>query len=297
MSKLAYFARETLISLRRNLMMTIAGILTIGVSMSLLGSSLLLSELVDNGTNKIREGLEFDVFLNADVTPTEEKAVAELMAEAKADAIVSDYEFLDDAATFERAKELFRSNPEALSSIELGELPNSFRAKLADVALAAEAADLFEGLPGVKSVLSPERVAENIQAVTDWIRRAFWVMVGVLGAAALFLVVNTVRLATYARRREIEVMKLVGASNWFVQVPFMAEGVAQGAVGAGMAVGVVYFLKGVLTRSVGSLETGVIKTFFVTDGDAFTASLKIMVLGVLIGLFGSLLGLRRFLDV
>jgi cell division transport system permease protein len=297
MSKLAYFARETLISLRRNLMMTIAGILTIGVSMSLLGGSLLLSKLVDNGVAGIREGLEFDVYLNLDVTPSQLDAVTAQMDQAKADHIVSDYEFLDEAAAFEDAQKLFAKNPEAIAGMGPGEFPQSFRTKLADASFAAEAADLFEGRPGVKTVLSPEKVAENIQRVTSWIRLAFLVMVIVLGAAALFLVVNTIRLATYARRREIEVMKLVGASNWFVQVPFMAEGVAQGAVGAGVAVGVVYFLKGVLQRSLGNLETGVIKTFYVTGADAFRASAAVFALGILIGLIGSLLGLRRFLDV
>jgi cell division transport system permease protein len=297
MSKLAYFARETLISLRRNLMMTIAGILTIGVSMSLLGSSLLLSSLVGHGIDGIREGLEFDVYLNLDVTPSELDAITEQMDQARADGIVSEYRFLDEQGSYEAAQRLFRDNPEAISGMGVGDFPQSFRAKLSDAARAAEAADFFKGRPGVKTVLSPEKVAENIKSVTDWNQRAFLVMVVVLGAAALFLVVNTVRLATYARRREIEVMKLVGASNWFVQVPFMAEGVAQGAVGAGVAVGVVYFLKGVLSRSVGDLEKGVIKTFYVTGGDAFQAAAAVLVLGALIGLVGSLLGLRRFLDV
>ena len=67
-------------------------------------------------------------------------------------------------------------------------------------------------------------------------------------ASSLFLIVNTIRLATFARRREIEVMKLVGASNWFVRVPFMAEGFVQGAIGAGFAFGLVYFLKWLITK-------------------------------------------------
>ena len=78
-------------------------------------------------------------------------------------------------------------------------------------------------------------------------------MAGVLLAASVFLIVNTIRLATYARRREIEVMKLVGASNWFVRVPFLAEGFVQGAIGAGLAFGGVFLLEswlgGVLSRS------------------------------------------------
>ena len=73
-------------------------------------------------------------------------------------------------------------------------------------------------------------------------------MAGVLLASSLFLIVNTIRLATFARRREIEVMKLVGASNWFVRVPFMAEGLVQGAIGAGFAFGLVYLLKWIIAK-------------------------------------------------
>ena len=79
--------------------------------------------------------------------------------------------------------------------------------------------------------------------MTRWIRYFFTAMAVVLLGSSLFLIMNTIRLATYARRREIEVMKLVGASNWFVRVPFMAEGLVQGAIGAGLAFGLIFALK------------------------------------------------------
>ncbi len=297
MSKLSYFFRETLISLRRSLMMTIAGGLTIAVSMSLLGGSLLLRQVVNNGVDGIRKELDLDVYLNVGVTPSQLAEVASSVESAKSDGLISGYTYLDDEATYAEAKKLFRDNPEYLSGIEVGDLPTSYRTELVDASVANQVADLFEGRPGVRSVKFPEQQAKTITRVANYIQLAFLAMVIVLGAAALFLVVNTIRLATYARRREIEVMKLVGASNWFVRVPFMAEGLVQGALGAGVAVGVVYGLKSVLANSLGRIQSGVIQTFDVTASDARLAALVVLLFGAVIGLAGSLLGLRRFLDV
>ena len=118
----------------------------------------------------------------------------------------------------------------------------------------------------------------------------------ILLVSSLFLIVNTIRLATFARRREIEVMKLVGASNWFVRVPFMAEGLVQGLIGAGLAVGVVVALK-IGFDSWFDSPTGFFREFFVTSADAVRVSLLVLLLGVIIGLIGSMIGLRRFLKV
>ena len=103
-------------------------------------------------------------------------------------------------------------------------------------------------MPGVEGINTPGEAVKTLLDVTRWMRWSFFVLAGVLLASSLFLIVNTIRLATFARRREIEVMKLVGASNWFVRVPFMAEGMVQGAIGAGLAVGLVYGLKALITK-------------------------------------------------
>ena len=103
-------------------------------------------------------------------------------------------------------------------------------------------------MPGVDQINTPAKEVKTLLNVTKWIRWAFFGLAAVLLASSLFLIVNTIRLATFARRREIEVMKLVGASNWFVRVPFMAEGFVQGAIGAGFAFGLVYFLKWLITK-------------------------------------------------
>jgi cell division transport system permease protein len=115
--------------------------------------------------------------------------------------------------------------------------------------------------------------------------------------SSLFLIVNTIRLATFARRREIEVMKLVGASNWFVRVPFLAEGLAQGLFGSGIAVAVVLLLKYAGFDHWFNNPNSVFSQFYLTGGDATFVALLVIVAGVIIGLAGSGIGLRRFLRV
>ena len=120
----------------------------------------------------------------------------------------------------------------------------------------------------------------------------------VLLVSSLFLIVNTIRLATFARRREIEVMKLVGASNWFVRVPFMAEGLIQGLIGAGLAVGVVASLKVGFDHWFSNPNaTNFFRDFYVTTGDASIIAIYVLILGIVIGLIGSAIGLGRFLRV
>jgi cell division transport system permease protein len=117
----------------------------------------------------------------------------------------------------------------------------------------------------------------------------------VLLGSSLFLIVNTIRLATFARRREIEVMKLVGASNWFVRVPFIAEGMVQGLVGAGLAVIAVLALKRFGFDDAFSDPGSFFSEFFVTTGDATLISFYVLGIGALIGVIGASVGLRNYL--
>jgi cell division transport system permease protein len=146
-------------------------------------------------------------------------------------------------------------------------------------------------------VVDPGDALRDLLDATNVTKYIFIGLSVVLLASSLFLIVNTIRLATYARRREIEVMKLVGASNWFVRIPFMAEGLVQGLIGAGLAIGAVIALKLIIFDDLLFATSGFFQKFFVTAGDATGVVLMVLGLGVLIGLIGSAIGLRRFLRV
>jgi cell division transport system permease protein len=150
-------------------------------------------------------------------------------------------------------------------------------------------------MSGVDEVATPEKALKGLLDVTSKVQAMLIGLSLVLLVSSLFLIVNTIRLATFARRREIEVMKLVGASNWFVRVPFLAEGLTQGLAGAGIAVSVVIVLKYAGFDKWFTNPNSIFIRFHVTTTDALLVALFVVLAGVIIGLMGSTIGLRRFL--
>ena len=292
MSRLAYFSRETLISLRRNLLMTFAGVMTVAVSLFLFGGILLVSRTVDHGTNKWKHGVELEIFMKVKASKSQTQSVADQL---HSDPSVKSYRFLNHDDAYAEFKKLFADQPVLVENETPAGLPESFRVVPKTPQLTSTIGNEFQNVPGVDQINTPAKEVKTLLNVTKWIRWAFFVLAGVLLASSLFLIVNTIRLATFARRREIEVMKLVGASNWFVRVPFMAEGFVQGAIGAGFAVGLVYFLKWLITKLLKN-QHNLLQPFYASSHDVFVIGALVLAIGAGIGVLGSMIGLRRFLE-
>jgi cell division transport system permease protein len=293
LTRLGYFSRETIVSLRRNLLMTIAGVLTVAVSLALFGGIMMLSRWVGHGTERIKGGVRLEIFMNVDAT---QEQIGTVRTELGDDPDVKSFRFFDKEAALEEFKRIFRKDPDLVKNITADALPTSFRIVPERAEQTNAIQRRFETQPGVEDVATPEEALRGLLDATNTARIIFIGLSLILLVSSLFLIVNTIRLATFARRREIEVMKLVGASNWFVRVPFMAEGLVQGLIGAGLAVGVVAALKVGFDNWFDS-PTGFFKEFYVTGGDATVVAFYVLALGVVIGLIGSLIGLRRFLRV
>jgi cell division transport system permease protein len=291
--QLGYFARETLISLRRNLLMTVAGILTVTVSLLLLGGILLFQQWVDHGTEKWKHGVEFEVFMKPDATQQQIDAVR---GDLDHDRQVRSAKFLSKDDAYEEFKRIFRDKPDLVTSVDASALPASFRVAPKDVKQTKQLAEKYNTRPGVDESQTADKAIKQLIDITNFLRYLFIAISTILIASSLFLIVNTIRLATFARRREIEVMKLVGASNWFVRIPFMFEGLAQGAVGAGLAVSGVFALQYLLSQ-VDTSQGNFFRGYFVTTGDAAVISIGLLFGGAIIGSVGAGVGIRRFLRV
>jgi cell division transport system permease protein len=293
MARIRYFARETLISLRRNLMMTIAGILTVAVSLALFGGVMLLKKWVDNGTEQIKGGVEAEIFMNVDAT---KQQIGDVRTALEGDADVKSFNFLDKEDALTEFKRIFRKDPDLVKNVDADALPTSFRIVPKRAELTPRIQRRYEASVGVDDVATPEEALKDLLDATNTAQVIFIGLSMILLVSSLFLIVNTIRLATFARRREIEVMKLVGASNWFVRIPFLAEGVTQGLIGAAIAVALVLVLK-IGFDSWFDSATGFFGQFYVTAGNAFIIAVAVTIAGIIIGLLGSFLGLRRFLRV
>ena len=292
--KVDYVTRETVANLRRNLLLTTASILTVGVSLALVGAALLLSRGVDNATGRWQEGVEFEVFMNADATPDQIDAVGRALAENPG---VVRAKYISQQKQYEEFKVLFSDTPEYLENVGPDVLPSSYRVvprdKDADVIQAL--GESFDDEAGVREVVFAKDTVDTVLRVSNILNWGILAVAGILLFAAALLIFNTIRMAIFARRREIEVMKLVGATNWFIRVPFMVEGLVQGLVGAGAAFGVVYILRNWAQDAIRSVD--IFDGFIVTTSQVASTGSFMVVIGALIGALGAGVAVTRFLDV
>jgi cell division transport system permease protein len=206
--------------------------------------------------------------------------------------------FLDHDAAFKEFQELFFDQPAIRDSLSPAETPTSYKVKLKDAnfEVVQSLDDQFSKLPGVYSVIAPsDAVKRQEDSFTKFSNFALIVAL-VVGGTSLVLIVNSIRIAMFARRREIEVMKLVGATNWFIRIPFMAEGLVQGILGSAIGIGTVAALRSWMLPTLvsgGGIWTG----FHVDVSDLQGTSYVLIAAGALVGIFGSAVAATRFLDV
>ncbi|MGI8684043.1 MAG: permease-like cell division protein FtsX [Acidimicrobiales bacterium] len=287
-----YVVRETASNLRRNLLMTAAAVLTVAVSLSLVGGALLLKQGVSKASLQWRGGVELSVFMLPEATPEQNEAVERELSQMPE---VRKFSFVDQAAAFEEFKQMFANSPDLVESVEAKDLPPSYRV----VPKRAEFVDVvggrFEKRPGVKEVVFAREVVDTLLKVTSALQIGIVSVAGVLLLSAVLLILNTIQMAIFARRREVAVMKLVGATNWFIRVPFMLEGMVQGIVGAAAAFGVVAIVRNLLAGAVGANVMG--NQLLPPASDVVGTGLFVLFAGAAIGAVGSAFAVRRFLDV
>jgi cell division transport system permease protein len=295
--KVDYVVRETATNLTRNVTLTLASILTVVVSLTLFGSAFMLNQGVNNANDRFKGGIEFIVFLQPESTP-EQKASVQDDLEANPD--VRDVTYVDQDETYDEFKRIFEGQTQLIETVSPEVLPPSFRVapvtKDPDVVRAL--GETFQTKAGVYEVVFAFEVVKAIQETFNKIGVRFLLAAALLLVSAGLLIVNTIRVAMFARRREIEVMKLVGATNWFIRVPFIVEGIIQTLIGAAVAVlSMSFVIRPFIDVLSKEKLVPLFKGFEVTDGNLLLANLLVVGVAVLIGAIGSAVAVSRFLDV
>src|SRR5215212_9558333 len=233
--KASYISREVGINLTRNVTLTLATIATVAVSLTLVGTARLISVGVEDAQQQFQGGVEFIVFMNPNATDAQIEAVR---TELEDNPQVRDADYCDQECALAEFQELFADDDQLLQSVTPDILPPSFKVKPVDANSDAVEAlgEVFSTQPGVREVAFSSEAIERIESFYDFLSRDSAVAALALVFAATLLVLNTIQMAILNRRRDIEVMKLVGATNWFIRVPFMLEGLIQGLVGALVAI-------------------------------------------------------------
>ncbi len=294
--RVEYLIRETGTNLWRNVWLTIAAVLTVFVCLALFGSSILVGKGTDSLTTQWKGGIEFIIFMKPTATADEDASIRKVLDDARG-IDVKDYKYLDQAAAYEEFKRLFSDKQELIDSISPNVLPPSFRVVPvdADADAVAQLGKQFEGRPGVYEVRYASETLRNLESLTNILRIGLLIGALVLLAVAVLLILNTTFTAMMSRRREIEVMKLVGATNWFIRIPYMLEGLVHGFVGAVGASGVLFGLNKWLFPKVQRIN--LFEYFRISTSEVWSTSALLLVIGCAGGVFGSTFAVWRYLDV
>ncbi len=290
-----YLFKETGQNLVRNPSLSLATILTVAVSLSLMGVALLVQQGVGRINNAFKDDVEFIVWLDVNVQNEQIEVVQTFLDTS---AYIDDSFFIDEEATFREFQSFFADEPEILQLVEPDQLPMSFQVKPADTNVESirGVANEIETFPGVKDV---EFASDNIRAISTFSQGSSTVMlVAAVAAAAAsgLLMYNSIRTAVFARRREIEVMRLVGATKWFIRIPFMLEGLLQGLIGAFLSIFTVFAVNKLTDRFFQNLDSYVFRDFAVPTSQVLYIGAILMIVGALIGAIGAGVAVTRYLD-
>ncbi|MGE5484550.1 MAG: permease-like cell division protein FtsX [Ignavibacteriales bacterium] len=292
-SSLGYAVREAFRSIRRNSLMSLASISTVGLCLLCLCTFYLVSMNVRFVASTLESQVEIRAFL---VEGIESQRIKEIEATISGYPEVDSVKYVGKDDALRRLREQFGQYRDLLAEIEeANPLPQSFEIKMKQPDRVTEVADSISRLKGVESVSYKRELVERLFLVTRVLRLFGSILVGALGLATVVLVSNTIRLTLFARRKEIAIMKLVGATDSFIRAPFMIEGLTLGLVGALLAALVTRFSYAWVAVNIPK----VVPFLPILPSRPLVDRLSLVVLGVgsFMGAAGSALSLRRFMRV
>ena len=300
---IGYFVSESIQNFRRNWVMTLGAVITIYLSLPLVGVFLATGVIVNSVVKSVEDKVTIQIFIKDGAATADVQA---LQGSLTSDQLVQTVQYTTKEQALEKFKQDMKQSPEIIQQLEGNPLPASLDVTLKDPRQVENMVAKIKANPTfIKIADRPDNPEESLKygqqvvkklfaftQVVRWIEIAFVFM---LGAVSLIFINNTIRLAIYARRNEISIMRLVGASNWFIRTPFLLEGVLQALIGAGLAILTVIGLQSAIMPRLGEA----LPFLPVSANNAATAqiSLTLVLAGVFIGLLGSAFALRRYLKV
>lgn len=246
---------EVLTGLRRNVTMTVAMILTTMISLALLGGGLLVVRMIDKTQSVYQEEVDVNVNLTKDISANDkncsQQPCSDLRERLEQDPAVEAVVFESRDQAFERFKQIFEAQPEMLRVVRAEALPASLQVRLVNPDRPEVISQTYAGSVGIDSIVDESEFLERLFEAFNSVRDLTFFIALVQAVAALLLISNTVQVSAFTRRTEVNIMRLVGATRWYTQLPFLLEAVVAGLVGAVLAIGLlvgfkVWFLDDVL---------------------------------------------------
>ena len=295
--------RETGSGLRRNLSMTLAVVVTMWVSLTLFGAGLMTMQQVDLIKGKWYDKIEISVFLcvkdsqggmcepGKETTDAQRELVKQRL---EANPEVQQVFYESKQMAYDDFGETFADSP-ILESLTVAQMQDSYRVKLRDPNQYASVVDEAKVLPGVQNVQDLHQVLDPL---FSWLNALKWATIGMSGLlllAAALQIANTIRMAAFARRRELGIMRLVGASNSYILLPFLLESLVAGAVGAGLAAA--SLAAGYWFIVVKNAQVSIQALRWITWEHAFVAMLWVALLGIVLSIVPTLIATKKYLRI
>ncbi len=292
-SSIRYFWSEALKSLFRNRFMTIASILTVTLSMFILGMFLCVVFNIDHAATYWESQVEMSIYLKEDLTTPQ---VMEVGKHLKALPGVESVSFVNKDEALAQFKEQLGEQAGILEAVNGNPLPASYSLSFDTPTHLKQAAVIVSEYKAVESVQYGQDIIEQLYKVAQFIRIAGAVIIVFLAGAELFIISNTIRLTVFARRREIQIMKYVGATNGFIRWPFIYEGVVIGIIGSGIAS--IFIWEGYQLVLAKINEAGLVfLPLMRVYPFMMYIVLSLLIAGVFIGALGSAISLRKYMKV
>ena len=290
MNKFSYVVKNTILNMRRTPLLVFATIIAVLVSSFLVFTTLSARSIVQNNTLRWQNGTHVVVFLDDRVTTTAHKQLQESL-ESYPEVRTVDY--FSKAEAEDEFRVLFKDQPDLLSEVDYEKLPSSLRVNLNNPSDYELIIERMDGNPAVKEIRTSGEAIERLLSLTDTLVISASAFALLVGFAAFILIINTLRLAAYSKKKEIKIMRLVGASSTYIRLPFIFEAVFESLVGTSLAVGLGW---GIIEYSKNSIVAESIFDITIADSYLIYLTLVLLLSSVIFGLFASFVGIRKVLN-
>ena len=260
------------------------------VSSFLVFTTLSARAIVENNTSRWQNGVHVVIFLDDRVTSTAHKQLQDTLENYPEVRMV---EYFTKSEASDEFKSLFKDQPELLSEVDYEKLPSSLRVNLNDPSDYELIIERMDGNPAVKEIRTSGEAIERLLSLTNTLVISASTFALLIGFAAFILIINTLRLAAYSKKKEIKIMRLVGASSTYIRLPFIFEAVFESLIGTSIAVGLGW---GIIEYSKNSIVAESIFDITISDSYLIYLTLVLLLSSIIFGLFASFVGIRKVLN-
>ena len=286
-----YFIKEVYTSFKRNIWMTLASIFTVVLSLFILGFFSIVILNLNKMADTLESQVQISVYLKDDLSQEEIDETKETLSKIEG---LQDIKFTTREEAMENFKERLGDQQFLLDALDdTNPLPDSFSLTVTSPQQVKTIADTVVALDSVESASYSQDIINHLFNLTHLIRLIGVALIILLTGAAIFIISNTIRLTVFARRKEIAIMKYVGATDWFIRWPFLLEGICLGFIGGGLATIFLYIVYNQVTQEI--YEAMAFFPLIPQHPFINYISLAILVAGIIIGALGSTISLKRFL--